>query len=258
MNITHVTVQPSTSLLQTDLSCICALWYAIILRMNTLDIIYEDKALIICHKPAGIATQTRRTGQTDMESMLRNHIATQGHPPYTGIIHRLDQPVEGVMVFAKTQEAAGILSRQVREHSIGKHYYALVQLADCCSFSQTTNLSPEGTLTDYLSFDKKKNLASVVSPDNKDAKKAVLDYHVVSEHDGHALLDILLHTGRHHQIRIQLSHRGVPVCGDSKYGSGFHTMPALCSYRIVFIHPLTGKKMDYTVHPHNPLFDGYL
>lgn len=222
------------------------------------EIIHEDNSIIICHKPAGIATQTRRTGQQDMESMLRNHAAAQGQPPYTGIIHRLDQPVEGVMVFARNKEAAGILSRQVREHSIGKHYYALVRLADGCSFAQTTGLAPKGTLTDYLSFDKKKNLASVVPADNKNARKAVLDYHVVSEHDGNALLDILLHTGRHHQIRIQLSHRGIPICGDRKYGNDAGTMPALCAYRIVFTHPLTGKKMDYTVRPHNPLFDGYL
>ncbi len=231
--------------------------------MNTIpepEIIFEDNSLIICHKPAGIATQTRRTGQPDMESLLLNHMKKAGQPPYIGIVHRLDQPVEGVMVFAKNKKAAGILSRQILERSAGKHYYALVRLSDGCSFTQTTGLSAKGTLTDYLSFDKKKNLASVVPSDQTGAKKAVLDYRVVSEHDGLALLDILLHSGRHHQIRVQLAHRNIPICGDKKYShpADSASMPALCSYRIVFSHPLTGQKMDYTVHPHNPLFENYL
>lgn len=225
---------------------------------ESIEIIYEDETLALCHKPAGIATQTRKAGQKDMESLLLCHMAALGQPPYVGIIHRLDQPVEGVMVFAKNQNAARSLSSQIKNHSFGKHYLALVNLPDGKNFSETTGLPSEGDLIDYLCFDKKQNLASVVSPDRKDAKKAVLSYHMESEHDGHALLAIKLLSGRHHQIRIQLASRGIPICGDGKYGTAVSGFPALCACRITFTHPITGKKMDYTVRPHNPLFDNFL
>lgn len=224
---------------------------------NNLNILYEDNSIIICRKPAGTATQTRRSGQKDMESMLLSHVVSQGLPPYIGIIHRLDQPVEGVMVFAKNQKAAGALSLQVRDHTMEKYYYALATLPDGKDFSAATGLPADGTLTDYLSFDKKSNTAAIVSAGRKDSKKAVLDYRVVSEHDGAACLLIRLHTGRHHQIRVQLAHIGTPICGDSKYGTGTASALALCSCRIVFSHPEDGRKMDYTICPCNPLFEGF-
>ncbi len=225
---------------------------------NHLNILYEDNFIIVCRKPAGTATQTRRSGQKDMESMLLSHVVSQGLPPYIGIVHRLDQPVEGVMVFAKNQKAAGALSRQVREHTMEKYYYALVALPDGKNFSDAAGLPSEGTLTDYLSFDKKNNTAAVVPAGTKDAKKAVLDYRVLSEHDGAACLLIRLHTGRHHQIRVQLAHAGTPICGDAKYGTGTVSPLALCSCRIIFAHPADGRKMDYTICPCNPLFKHYI
>jgi 23S rRNA pseudouridine1911/1915/1917 synthase len=255
--------------------------------MEPLKIIQEDDDILVCYKPAGIATQTRRLGEKDMESLLRNYRAGKGEPPYIGIVHRLDQPVEGIMVFAKNQKAAAALSKQVQKRSIGKHYYALVRTDG--------SLPKKGTLTDYLLFDPKQNHTTVVeetsatNPNgkNQDGKnkdrnnknrngsssqspqKAILDYEVRQEQDGIALLDITLHTGRHHQIRVQLAHRGCPILGDTKYGNVRDGMPqvgcdrmwsvepnqlALCSYRLSFLHPTTGANIDLRIQPMNPEF----
>jgi 23S rRNA pseudouridine1911/1915/1917 synthase len=239
--------------------------------MEPLKIIQEDQDILVCYKPAGIATQTRRLGQKDMESLLRNYRAGKGEPPYIGIVHRLDQPVEGIMVFAKNQKAAAALSKQVQKRSIGKHYYALVRTDG--------SLPKKETLTDYLLFDPKQNHTTVVEETssinpvgkNQDGKnkdrnnknrngsgqspqKAILDYEVRQEQDGIALLDITLHTGRHHQIRVQLAHRGCPILGDTKYGNTESHQLALCSYRLSFLHPTTGANIDLRIRPKNPEF----
>jgi 23S rRNA pseudouridine1911/1915/1917 synthase len=181
-------------------------------------IIYEDDSLIVCHKPAGIATQTRRLGQADMESILKNHVAVK--TPYIGVVHRLDQPVEGVMVFAKTKQAAAKLTEQVKSRSFGKKYYALVCLPDGAkNFSEVTGLPEEGRLKDELLFLKRENISRIVPEGTAGAKKAVLDYRVIAGGEGCALLDIDLHTGRHHQIRAQLAGLGTPICGDTKNGT---------------------------------------
>lgn len=214
-------------------------------------VIYEDDSVLVVYKPAGIATQTARIGQKDMESMLRNMRAEKGEDPYIGVVHRLDQPVEGVMVFAKTKEAAGALSAQVQSRAIGKHYYAVtIQIPE----------STEGTLTDYLLFQKKENMSIVTGAEHKGAKKAELAYVIMAETSTHALLDIQLKTGRHHQIRAQLSHMGCPIAGDGKYGqtgSGRTTHLALCSYRIAFDHPVSGKRMDFSILPEGKSFEEF-
>lgn len=216
-----------------------------------LEIIYEDNDIILCRKPAGVATQTKRLGQQDMESLLKNYRAKKGEPPYIGVVHRLDQPVEGLMVFAKNQKAAAGLSKQIQGRMIGKHYYAM---------SASIPIEKEGVLENYLVTDKKSNYTSVVDvrqgktlPD--DAKKAVLEYKVIAQKDGLTLFDILLHTGRQHQIRVQMAHMGCPLIGDEKYGSGAKNLRggkgqlALCSYRLEFVHPAIGKKMDFSIKP---------
>ena len=251
--------------------------------MQRLDIVYEDEDIILCRKPAGVATQTKRLGQQDMESLLKNYRAKKKEPPYIGVVHRLDQPVEGLMVFAKNQNAAAGLSKQIQQKIIGKHYYAI-------SVS-----SPEekcGMLEDYLLTDKKANVTSVVEarwPNGqkeskttnlqkdatnvpKGAKKAILEYKVLSEKDGLTLFDIHLHTGRQHQIRVQLSHMGCPLIGDNKYGADGEVVMqgenrnkaittscqskglALCSYRLSFMHPTTGKPMDFSIKPAGEAF----
>lgn len=221
------------------------------------EIIYEDNNLIVCYKQAGVATQTKRLGQQDMESILKNYVADElrkqnkNVTPYIGVVHRLDQPVEGVMVYAKNKRAAAILSKQVQERSIGKNYYALVQLPDGKTFAEATGLPEEGTREDYMIFDRRNNLSQIVPKGTKDAKKALLDYQVIAETEGRALLDITLHTGRHHQIRLQLAGMGTPIVGDRKYGKNEARQLGLCSYRIAFVSPTDGKACEYEITPKN-------
>ncbi|MGN1156468.1 MAG: RluA family pseudouridine synthase [Agathobacter sp.] len=229
-----------------------------------IEIIYEDNHIILCRKPAGVATQTKRLGQQDMESLLKNYRAKKGEPPYIGVVHRLDQPVEGLMVFAKNQKTAANLSKQIQEHMIGKHYYAV---------SSKAPDKMEGMLENYLLTDKKSNFTQVVdkgyqdAKNCRDAKKAILEYKVLYQTEQGTLFDILLHTGRQHQIRVQMAHMGCPLVGDEKYGvqigdsvrdarqGNLKKSPlALCSYRLEFAHPATGKKMDYSIVPEGEAF----
>lgn len=257
--------------------------------MNTFDVIYEDDAVLVCYKPAGIATQTKRLGQQDMESLLKNYRAKKKEIPYIGIVHRLDQPVEGVMVFAKTQKAAAELSKQMQKRSIGKRYYAISRVSGAQKMQDNQHLVSEGevnteeyiTLTDYLTFDARKNLGQVVSEigqgegkqndketglrvekkntqetgKDKDAKTAVLEYRTYGVQGDKVMFDILLHTGRHHQIRLQMANAGYPLVGDQKYGEcQEREQLALCSYFIEFVHPETKKRMTFSIKPKNELF----
>jgi 23S rRNA pseudouridine1911/1915/1917 synthase len=230
--------------------------------MTEPEIIYEDDHLIVCQKPAGIATQTKRLGQPDMESLLRNYVAPKWRRsgkkgnPYIGVVHRLDQPVEGVMVFAKTPQAAASLSTQVQKRSFGKRYYALVKLPENAeTFAYATGLPEQGSLNDNLIFLPRENISKIVPKDTKGSKKVSLDYCVMTIGDGCALLDITLHTGRHHQIRAQLAHLGTPILGDTKYGSPDpeegRSQLCLCSYYISFLHPADKRELVYTVNPQN-------
>lgn len=225
--------------------------------MTQPEIIYEDDDILVCHKPAGVATQTKRLGQKDMESILKNYIAVNNRkagrmqPPYIGIMHRLDQPVEGVMVYAKTPQAAAKLSAQVKKRFVGKHYYALVQLPEGKQSMEEIGLDQKGTLENEIAFDAKQNVSAVMPQKTKETKHACLDYEVVAQKGQKLLLDITLHTGRHHQIRVQLAHAGIPIVGDTKYGKYPANQLGLCSYRISFGHPSSGTEMDYTIMPKN-------
>ena len=208
-----------------------------------MEILYEDDAIIVCVKPAGVATQTKQIGQKDMESMLRTYRMQKGEPSYIGVVHRLDQPVSGVMVFAKTKEAAADLSKQVATKLADKYYYAV------------TDGVPEkakGILEDYLLRDGKTNLSKVVSSKENGAKRAELSYEVIAKTDSKALLSVKLATGRHHQIRVQMAHAGWPLVGDRKYNfkanmkMGNEPM-GLCSYKLGFNHPVTKKKLEFEI-----------
>ena len=229
--------------------------------MRAPEILFEDKDIMICRKPAGVATQTKRLGQQDMESLLKNYRAKKGEPPYIGIVHRLDQPVEGVMVFAKNQKAAAGLSKQVQERVIGKYYYAV-------SASRTE--ANEGVLEDYLFTDKKANFTQVVDKETeenhlKEAKYAKLEYKVVETKEDKTLFDIKLHTGRQHQIRVQMAHVGCPLVGDAKYNvqqdiegkSNFNTGLALCSYKLEFEHPTKKIPMQFEIKPLGEAFSRF-
>lgn len=222
-------------------------------------ILFEDKDILVCHKAAGIAVQNARIGAADMESMLINYLAaeTPGKMPYLGIIHRLDQPVEGVLVFAKNKKAAAGLTKQITSGSVTKEYLAI------------TDRMPEkqkDRLEDFLKKDSRSNTSSVVAVEVQGAKKAVLDYEVIGELEDErtstgkrVLVKIHLGTGRHHQIRVQMAHAGMPLLGDRKYNSGdLSRLPlGLCSCHLVFRHPTTGKLMEFQVTPKGECFAGF-
>lgn len=220
------------------------------MKVRMPEIIYEDEALLVCRKAPGVPVQSSRAGQQDMVSLLKNARAKKGETPYIGIVHRLDQPVEGLMVFAKTKRAAASLSEQIRNRQIDKQYLALV-----CGVPEPS----EGELTDYLLRDGASNLSRVVPEGTPGAKQARLSYRVeqsypeTAEHPVYARVRIQLHTGRHHQIRVQLAHAGYPLKADVKYGTaapgaGFCPI-ALCSCQLCFTHPVTGKRLEFQTEP---------
>ncbi len=205
--------------------------------------LYEDEEIIVCHKPSGLPVQTKSFLQQDMESLLKSRRIERGEPPYIGVVHRLDQPVEGVIVFAKTSEAAADLSRQMAAKLTGKYYYAMVQ---------GVPKKKKELLEDYLLRDGKSNVSSVVSKSTPGAKLARLSYEVLEAKNGYSILRVCLMTGRHHQIRVQLSHAGLPIVGDRKYNFQENMRPcghdlALCACKIAFRHPKTHKKLDFEI-----------
>lgn len=227
--------------------------------MNQNRILYEDNDIIVCHKPAGIATQTARVGQADMVSEISNYLKTSRPGvktlPYVGVVHRLDQPVEGILVFAGNKAAAADLSRQAAGGGMRKEYLAVV-----CG----ENLPQAGELTDYLLKDGKTNTSRVVPSEVKGAKEARLSYELLTAgQSGTALVRVRLYTGRHHQIRVQMANAGMPLLGDRKYaGEAAATLSlrlgvreiGLCACRLAFTHPKTGERMQFEVMPEGAAF----
>ena len=231
--------------------------------MQTPEILYEDDQILVCHKPAGVPVQTKKIGTQDMESILKNYLFIHsshhaGHkPPYPAVIHRLDQPVEGVLVFAKNKKAAAGLTRQITTGNIVKEYLAV---------TDRMSEKRQGRLEDYLIKNGRTNTSEVVTSKTSGAKKAVLDYEVIhqisderTESGKRILIKIHLETGRHHQIRVQMAHAGMPLLGDRKYNPGeISQLPlGLCSCHLIFRHPITGKKMEFQVTPNGESFAGF-
>ncbi len=218
--------------------------------MEQWEVLHEDEEIIVCYKPAGIATQNAKAMEPDMVSILKNYRKDKGEDTYIGVIQRLDQPVEGVLCFGKTKEVTEALTKQLRDHKITKKYYAIITRG---------NMPTEGTLEDYLVKDGRKGRAMVVKGDDPRAKKAKLSYRVVSEVDDMRLLDITLETGRFHQIRVQLASRTAPIYGDVKYGGVSTNRPlCLCAYQSRFLHPKTGIPMEFTINPKGEDFEDLL
>ena len=211
-----------------------------------LKILYEDEHVIVCYKPAGIATQTAKMGSQDMESLLKNYLyKKEKKMPYLAVIHRLDQPVEGILVFAKTPFAAKELNKGLQGAGFGKYYKAVL-----CGEPK----EKKATLEDYLVKDGKTNTSRVATKDEKEAKKAVLTYDVIKQVNDKSLVKIKLETGRHHQIRVQMANMGCPIWGDTKYNTSENVDKswkniALCAYHLEFVHPKTKKKMTFEIEP---------
>lgn len=222
------------------------------------EILYEDKHIIVAAKPSGLATQSSKIGQPDMVSELKKHLARQapGKAPYLGVVHRLDQPVEGLLVFAKDSKTAAAFTKQLSAGSLHKTYYAVL-----CGQPDRK----EDCLVDYL-IKTQDNAAMVVEESHPDGKKAVLRYQVLQTIDmpcALALAEIHIETGRFHQIRVQMSHAGYPLLGDVKYGTeetvaisrslGISVV-GLCACSLEFMHPATKEKMHFEVKPQGKAF----
>ena len=209
-------------------------------------IIAEDNDILVCYKPAGFPVETVHSTKADMVSELKKYLKEKTGQAYLGVIHRLDQPVSGYMVFAKTGEAAKNLSRQVTAGGeMHKEYEAV------CFGSLSVK---EGRLEDYLITDKINNITRVADSKTPTAKKAELEYKVIACDEATVTLRIKLISGRHHQIRVQFANMGCPILGDRKYGTeqskeyslkngiGNLKLSACC---LTFRHPVTGKMMKF-------------
>lgn len=224
-----------------------------------INILYEDNYILVCQKPSGVPVQSDRTLAPDLVNMLCNHCHqnTPNKKPYIGLVHRLDRPVGGVMIFTKTPAATKELNRQIQQNEIKKTYYCIVTK----DLSEQIGNEPV-LLTDYLQKDQKTNCSKVVSQKEKNAKKASLFYKVLAAKDGLSLVEIQLLTGRHHQIRVQMSAHIAGIYGDSKYNSdniqeGAWKNIALFSNSLTFSHPKTKKEMYFSLTPAGDIWDSF-
>lgn len=223
-----------------------------------LKLLYEDSSIIVVEKPVGMESQSSRGFAPDMVSEIKKHIrslSTGKGEPYVGVIHRLDKPVSGVMVYAKTRKAAAVLSRQVQDGTMKKIYRAVL-----CG-KPVDNV---GNYVDYLRKDGKNNCSAIVDKGISDAKRAELNYRIVKtiqdEDQILTLVEIELLTGRHHQIRVQFAGHGTPLWGDQKYNpqsgaeAGQYGSVALSACRLAFCHPTGGKRMEFSMEPQGEIF----
>ena len=213
--------------------------------MPKLDILYEDNHIIVVIKPANILSQKDNTNDIDMLTLIKDYLKEKYHKPgnvYLGLVHRLDRPVGGIMVFAKTSKAASRLSSQITKNEMQKSYYAVVHgYLD----------KKQGTVEDKIEkTDNKKVLLN--TPKGKDA---VLNYKVISEKDNLSLVDINLITGRFHQIRVQFASRNHPLYGDQLYGRQDKKQIALFAYKLSFMHPTTKERLTFTQKPIGQVWD---
>lgn len=213
-----------------------------------MDILFEDEYMLAAIKPQGMPSQADKTGDPDLLSELEDYAKQP-----LGLLHRLDRPVGGVILFAKNKKAEAILARDLQEKKLNKRYLTVL----CGKLP-----ADEGTLEDYLLKNARTNLSEVVTKDRKGAKKAVLHYRKIAEIETEigvlTLAEIKLDTGRHHQIRVQTSHAGFPIWGDKKYHKNFpvrgKTEIALWSYQLEGIHPKTKQTFSFTAKPEKEPF----
>ena len=213
-----------------------------------MEIVYEDEYLYVIRKEAGEPVETRSIGTKDIVTMLKNIRVKKKENPYIGVINRLDQPVEGLLLVAKDNKTAAMLSEELKKHAIDKHYYVV-----CYGI-------PSGNeYRDFIDFDKKSNLSCVT--DGKSGKESLLEIKVIKTFEVNeekvSLVDINLLTGRHHQIRVQFASHGHPLLGDRKYGNKEGSDAknvALCSYELSFIHPYKNEPLCFKIKPSGKAF----
>ncbi|MBQ4190867.1 MAG: RluA family pseudouridine synthase [Clostridiales bacterium] len=209
---------------------------------NGVKILYEDNHLIVAVKPAGVLSQSDGSDAPDMLTILKAYIKDKYSKPgevYLGLVHRLDRPVSGVMVFARTSKAASRLSEQIRTRRVEKLYRAVVQ----------GRLEGTGSLENYILKDTSANKVTVFDREVPGAKHAVLEYRSVRASDDWSLIEIRLGTGRAHQIRAQFANAGHPLLGDRRYGNTVLWDGDIClqSFKLAFDHPTKGERMTFEI-----------
>ena len=208
---------------------------------KNLEVLFEDNHLIIVNKKAGDITQGDKTGDAPLSEIIKDYIKEKYNKPgnvYLGVVHRLDRPTSGVIIFAKTSKALSRLTKMLRDKEIYKTYWAVVK---------NKPKKKKDTLINYLKKNPKNNKSYVVGENVNGAKKAILHYEVIKVLDNYSLLEINLETGRHHQIRTQLSNIGSPIKGDLKYGFQRSNKDAsihLHARKIAFTHPVSKEKIE--------------
>ena len=214
-----------------------------------IKVLYEDNHIIVVEKPVNIPSQGDKTGDLDMLTIVKQYIKEKYNKPgdvYLGLVHRLDRPTGGVMVFARTSKAASRLSEQIRNNEFHKKYLCIVD---------GKMEEKKGIMKDYLFKTEKTNTSRVVKEEDKgfkNAKEAILDYEVLKYNDeiNMSLVRVNLHTGRHHQIRVQFASRGHSLSGDQKYGTrGRGKQLALWAYSLSFKHPVTKEELTFESFP---------
>ncbi|SFL31435.1 23S rRNA pseudouridine1911/1915/1917 synthase [Paenibacillus sp. 1_12] len=219
--------------------------------LSSIPVLYEDNHVIVVIKPVNVPTQEDDSHDPDLLTLIKQDLKHRHQKPgnvYLGLVHRLDRPVGGVMVFAKTSKAASRLSDAVRTRAIRKRYIAVIH---------GKPKQEQATLRNYLLKNTKTNMVSVVSSSVAGAKEAILDYQVIGHREGHTLVSVELHTGRPHQIRVQFAAIGCPLIGDQRYGAHL-TKPgqqiALWSTELGFEHPTTKEALSFSSKPPQAAF----
>lgn len=214
--------------------------------MEELKVIYEDNHIIVVLKPQNILSQGDETGDKSLLEMVGDYIKEKYNKPgnvFVGLVHRLDRPTGGVMVFAKTSKAASRLSEQMKNKNFSKKYMAVVVGKPKFKASR---------LEHFLKKDEKTNIVKIATRGEMGSKQAILEYDTIKNVDKVSLLDVKILTGRSHQIRVQLSQIGTPIFGDAKYGGDVlakgHNL-ALWAYELSFEHPTTKKPMTFRCMP---------
>lgn len=208
-----------------------------------MEVLYEDNHLIIVNKAPGEIVQGDKTGDTPLSETIKAYLKEKYAKPgnvFCGVVHRLDRPVGGVVVFAKTSKALARLNEMFREGKVDKTYWAI---------TAGTPAEPSATLTHYITTRQQGNKSYASATPVADSKKAILHYSMIARGDRYNLLEVKLETGRKHQIRVQLASIGCPVKGDLKYGakrSNPDGSISLMARRIRFTHPVSGKEIDVT------------
>lgn len=225
--------------------------------IEKINILYEDRDIIVCVKPAGVLSQGDKAGNKDMVRELKKYLFFEARKkkiklseePYIAVLHRLDRNVRGIMIYAKTKKAASGISKQISENKISKKYMAVVSFD---AEKSDTEIDVWKNRIDYIAVDKMGNISTIVEKNHDGAEKAELNYRIIKTSVNKALVEIELITGKHHQIRLQMSEIFNGIAGDTKYNPDYKNVTgwkelALEAVELSFTHPVSKKRLCFTI-----------